>query len=170
MNVQIAQRQSLFFNDFQSQTYGSLDWEKMLDKLFAYVGSEPGLRYELIIGSDSMPAHSHTAEFVSAVVVHRHRSGGIYFWTKKSIGQIRTLRQRIFEEALLSLRLAEQLIEAFKARQLSDFNLTIHVDIGPNGETKQMMHEIVGMIRGNGFEAKIKPHAYAANKVADRYV
>ncbi|MBI4049585.1 MAG: ribonuclease H-like YkuK family protein [Candidatus Doudnabacteria bacterium] len=169
LKTKTKQETGLFFSDFKSQTYGSLNWDDMLSKLLAYIGAEPGLDYELIIGSDSMSGHSGIAEFVSAIVVHRKNKGGIYFWSKRSETQIHTLRQRIFEEALLSLRLAEQLIEALKSRDISDFGLTIHVDIGPNGETKQMMHEIVGMIRGNGFEVKTKPDSYGASSVADRH-
>ncbi|MBI2355647.1 MAG: ribonuclease H-like YkuK family protein [Candidatus Doudnabacteria bacterium] len=170
--TQVQQKQQardLFFNDFKSQTYGSLKWEEMLERLLQYIQAEPGLEYELIIGSDSMVANNHTAEFVSAIVVHRKSKGGIYFWSKRTQTQIHSLRQRIFEEALLSLRLAEQLIEALKVRQISDYSLTIHVDVGPNGETKQMLHEIVGMIRGNGFEVKTKPESYGASSVADRH-
>ncbi len=45
----------------------------------------------------------------------------------------------------------------------------IHADIGENGDTKDMVKEVVGLIRGNGFEPKIKPEAYVATAVADRY-
>jgi uncharacterized protein len=61
------------------------------------------------------------------------------------------------------------LIERLKLRNVSDFNLTIHVDVGPNGETKQMLQEIVGMIKGNGFSVKTKPDSYGASSVADRH-
>lgn len=160
---------TLLFNDFKSPTYGPLDFDAVLTKLLGYIGNEPGLEYELIIGTDSLGNGDATAEFVSAIVIHRKSRGGIYFWSKRHATQIHTLRQRIFEEALLSLRLAEQLIAELKNRELEDFKLTIHVDIGPNGETKKMMHEIVGMIRGNGFEVKTKPESYGASSVADRH-
>jgi predicted RNase H-related nuclease YkuK (DUF458 family) len=45
----------------------------------------------------------------------------------------------------------------------------IHADIGENGATKDMIREVTGLIRGNGFEPKIKPEAFAASTVADRY-
>lgn len=159
---------TVFFSNFTSPTHGALTWGGVLEKLLSYVQMEPGLQYELIIGTDSILSNT-TAEFVSAIVIHRKSKGGIYFWSKKTESKIHTLRQRIFEEALLSLRLAEQLIEALKQRNIEDFGLTIHVDVGPNGATKQMMHEIVGMIRGNGFEVKTKPDSYGASSVADRH-
>lgn len=159
----------LEFRDFRSPTHGALDFDGVLNKLLNYIGNEPGLEYELIIGTDSIPLHRTSAEFVSAIVVHRKSSGGIYFWNKRVEASMHTLRQRIYEEALLSLKLAEQLIQHLRQRNIADFNLTIHVDIGPNGETKQMLHEIVGMIKGNGFEVKTKPDSYGASSVADRH-
>jgi predicted RNase H-related nuclease YkuK (DUF458 family) len=127
------------------------------------------MEYELIIGTDSLLYNEHKAEFVSAIVVHRKRSGGIYFWSKRHETNMYSLRQRIFQEALLSLRLAEKLIEKLKSLNILDFNLSIHVDVGPNGETKKMVNEIVGMIKGSGFDVKTKPESYGASSVADRH-
>ena len=165
----ITREKELFFNEFKSPTHGALDFQKVLEKFLEYVGDEPGLEYELIIGTDSMPQANNSAEFVSAIVVHRKNSGGIYFWSKRHETSLHSLRQRIFQEALHSLKLAEQLIESLKQKNLQDFNLTIHVDVGPNGETKKMLNEIVGMIKGNGFAVKTKPESYGASSVADRH-
>ncbi|OGE81363.1 MAG: hypothetical protein A3E98_01430 [Candidatus Doudnabacteria bacterium RIFCSPHIGHO2_12_FULL_48_11] len=165
----LTQEKDLFFNDFKSPTYGSLSFDNAVSKLLSYMESEPSLGYELIIGTDSLASNHGNAEFVSAIVVHRRNRGGIYFWSKRIEANIYNLRQRIFQEALLSLRLAEQLINELKKRDLDEFSLTIHVDIGPNGESRQMLHEIVGMIRGNGFAVKTKPDSYGASSVADRH-
>ena len=43
------------------------------------------------------------------------------------------------------------------------------MDIGRNGPTKDMIKEVVGMIKGSGYMVRIKPEAYAASTVADRY-
>jgi predicted RNase H-related nuclease YkuK (DUF458 family) len=168
--------ENLFFNDFKSPTHGAMDFEKVLARLLQYIGSEPFVEYELIIGTDSMPT-GNSAEFVSAIVVHRKNRGGIYFWSKRHETSLHTLRDRIFQEALFSLKLAEQLIEKLKEKNAlggdsSDpqgWNLTIHVDVGPNGKTKDIMHEIVGMIKGNGFSVRTKPDSYGASSVADRH-
>ena len=45
----------------------------------------------------------------------------------------------------------------------------IHADVGENGQTKDMIKEVAGLIRGNGFEPKIKPESYVASVVADRF-
>ena len=156
------------FNEFRSPSHGVLDFDGVLDKLLGYMGVAPGLDYELIIGTDSMPSGTE-AEFVSAIVIHRKNRGGIYFWSKRHETSLHTLRDRIYQEALYSLKLAEQLIERLRERNVTDFNLTIHVDVGPNGETKQLINEVVGMIKGSGFEVRTKPDSYGASSVADRH-
>ena len=45
----------------------------------------------------------------------------------------------------------------------------IHADVGEKGQTQEMIKEVTGIIRGNGFEPKIKPESFAASNVADRY-
>jgi predicted RNase H-related nuclease YkuK (DUF458 family) len=42
--------------------------------------------------------------------------------------------------------------------------------VGENGDTKQMVQELVGMIRANNFEVRTKPNSYAASSVADRHI
>lgn len=139
------------------------------ERILGYFAAVPGAEYELIIGSDSVRGSNGYADFVSAVVIHRKRSGGIYFWTKKRTPGIHTLRQRIFQEALDSLGLAETIIRKLKDRRIDDYQLSIHVDVGPNGETKAMLHEIVGMVRGSGYEVRTKPDSFGASSVADRH-
>jgi predicted RNase H-related nuclease YkuK (DUF458 family) len=53
---------------------------------------------------------------------------------------------------------------------LPEFEFEIHADVGENGPTKQMIQEVVGMIRANNFTVRTKPESYAATNVADRHV
>ena len=50
------------------------------------------------------------------------------------------------------------------------YDIEIHVDIGNNGKTKNLISEIVGMVRSSGYTVKIKPDAFGASNVADRHV
>ena len=114
------------------------------------------------------------ADFVSAVTIHRVGKGGRYYWTKVHKENMPTIRQRIYEETMLSLNLAAILREKLekKLAELRPFNhedLEIHTDIGQQGETKEMIKEIVGVVRGSGFLVRIKPEAYGASVVADKY-
>ena len=88
------------------------------------------------------------------------------------------MKQRIWQEATLSLNLAQRLVDDFAKMGLFDIsngfgnglNLEIHVDIGPNGPTRELIADIVGMIRANGFKVAIKPSSWGASHVADRHV
>jgi len=45
----------------------------------------------------------------------------------------------------------------------------IHLDVGRSGETRELIREVVGMVAGSGFDAKIKPESYGASSVADKH-
>ena len=79
------------------------------------------------------------------------------------------LRQRMYEEATMSLEMAETVLALLHKDGITKYDVEIHVDIGAFGDTREMITEIVGMIRGSGYAVKIKPESYAASKVADRY-
>ncbi|MFZ5899548.1 MAG: ribonuclease H-like YkuK family protein, partial [Bacillota bacterium] len=52
---------------------------------------------------------------------------------------------------------------------LDEHQVEIHIDVGSHGDTKDLIREVVGMVTGSGFNAKIKPDAYGASSVADRH-
>ncbi|HSX18786.1 MAG TPA: ribonuclease H-like YkuK family protein, partial [Candidatus Saccharimonadales bacterium] len=120
--------------NFTSPTFGSLDWDSTLSKMVSYMGSDANASYEVIIGTDS-EAQNGTADYVSALIVHKKGNGGVYFWSRQKLEKIFSMRQRILQEALMSLQLAEKLVGDLAAMGLVDLNLEIHVDIGPNGPT-----------------------------------
>lgn len=156
-------------NIFNSATYGELTLAQMMSRIFAYVKEDSDYNYRIIIGSDSQPSHK-ASDFVTAVIVHRVGAGGIYFWQRKVL-ETYSLRDRIYKEALLSLDTAQKVTnELVQENMLESSSLEIHVDVGKNGETRELIAEVVGMIRGNGFDVKIKPEAYGAAIVADRHV
>lgn len=156
-------------NTFNSPTYGVLSLAEVRKKILDFMAKEPDLTYRLVIGTDSQNKNGSETDFVTAVVVHRVGRGGIYFWQRKIEKKTYVLRARIYQEASLSLVLAEDFLEVTKNDGISRFDVQIHVDIGEYGETREMINEVVGMIRGSGFAVQIKPESYAASKVADRY-
>jgi hypothetical protein len=127
-------------------------------------------QYKIIIGSDSQRLEDKSADFVTAIVVHRVGNGGRYFWRRYSLGKFHTLRDRIITEALNSIEVAKEVLITLKEFETPTFSFEIHVDVGENGPTKDVIQEVVGMIRANNFEVKTKPFSYAASKVADRHV
>lgn len=154
---------------FQSHTYGVCDLVKLRKHVLAYLGAEPERTYRLVIGSDSQAKNGSATDFVIAIIVHRVGAGGIYFWKRIVEEKQYVLRQRIYQEANYSLLAAEEFLALLKQDGITKYDVEIHVDIGKFGETREMITEIVGMIRGSGYRVKTKPDSYAASKVADRY-
>jgi uncharacterized protein len=154
-----------------STPYGiRLDIPGVVKEIGQFMKADTQYSYKVIIGSDSLALRDNMADFVTAVVVHRVGNGGRYFFRRLEKGKVHTLRERIINEVLLSLKAAEQILEELKRTGTTNFDFELHVDIGENGETKAMLQEVVGMVRAYNFEAKTKPESFVATKVADRHV
>lgn len=157
-------------DQFRSPTLGLMTLPDLVSRVVSFIEKENNSHFRIVIGTDSELTNNSTAHFVSAVVVHHVGHGGVYFWGQVTKNGIKDLRQRMYEEATYSLTLAQRLLDEFKLRDLPlDKLLEIHVDVGQNGDTKMMINEIVGMIRGSGFICKTKPDSFAASNVADRH-
>jgi predicted RNase H-related nuclease YkuK (DUF458 family) len=154
---------------FQSPTYGELALEDVRKRIVSFVAEAPEETYHLVVGTDSQPHNGHGVDFVTAIVVHRVGHGGIYFWKRVVNKKKYVLRQRMFEEATLSLIAAEDVLILLQKDGITKYDVEIHVDIGAYGKTREMIQDIVGMIRGSGYRVKIKPESYAASKIADKY-
>lgn len=155
--------------DFTSPSYGRMNWDEALAKMVWFMGVDTKASYEIIIGTDS-EAQNGSAHYVSALIVHKKGRGGIYFWNRQKVDKIFSMRQRIWQEALTSLQIAEKLVDDFAQMGLRDLDLEIHVDVGPNGPTRELISEIEGMIKANGFKVQTKPSSWGASHVADRHV
>ncbi len=152
---------------FTSPTKGQLSFDDMFEEILGFMREVPDADYKLIIGSDSQD-HDRVC-FVTALVVHRQGKGGRYFYRKQMDSHVNSLRQKIFYETSLSLNLASKVAEKLSQMGHPELNVEIHCDVGPNGETKDLIREIVGMVTGSGFDAKIKPDSFGASKVADKH-
>lgn len=146
---------------------------KMVNELVEFMNAEQDYFYRLVIGTDSKsgkPGKAQSVNFVTAVVIHRLGKGGRYFWQKNRVGNIATLRDKIYTETLLSIQLAERLVPQFTKRLNGQrYKLEIHIDVGDAGPTREMIKEVIGLVTGNGFTAKTKPESYAASTVADKH-
>lgn len=154
---------------FHSPTKGKIKLSDLTKEISEFVSS--GEKYKLIVGTDSSGTQNADADFVTAIIIHRVGYGGRYFWRRSNGGKVfHTLRDRIYNEVVLSLQTAQDILTQFKDTLKPDeMDFQIHIDVGKNGPTREMIKEVVGMVRGNGFKAKIKPHAYGASNIADRY-
>ncbi len=154
---------------YYSPTYGKVDLLKLKEIVSKFMKADKKAKYEIIVGTDSQKIENNKYDFVSALVVHRIGWGGIYFWKRIIQDKKISLKERIYQEATMSLQTSENFVELFRTNGISKYDVQIHVDIGHNGETRDLITEVVGMVRGSGYEIKIKPDSYGASKVADRY-
>lgn len=154
---------------YNSPTYGQLDRLSLKKRVSSYMVKDRQAKYRIVVGSDSQKMRRGKYDFVVALIIHRVGRGGIYFWRREIVAKKMGLKERMYSEAIMSLQLAEEIIDLFRENGLSKYNVEIHVDIGKNGETRDMISEIVGMVRGNGYQVKIKPDSFGA-RVADRHV
>jgi len=160
---------------FNSSLGVQLAVRDVIAEIVRFMTEAPERHYKITVGTDSLRLADQTADFVTAIVVHRVGNGGRYFWRRVKLGKFHTLRDRIIREVLISLDfgkavLAElQRVEA-EGGKLPEWDFEIHADVGEHGPTKALIQEVVGMIRGMNFEPITKPGSYAASTVADRYV
>lgn len=160
---------------FYNPTKGNLTLPKVIGEILNYIIEKPHKFYDVVVGCDS--SSGQEPNFPVAVVVLRVGEGGRFFLKKINYKNKKfyNFRQRVLEEILLSCELAlflkEKLEkEILKLKDLPNYQFRyIHADVGENGATKDMIKEVIGLIRGNGFEPKIKPAAFAASNVAGRY-
>jgi len=156
---------------FNSSLGLNLSPEQVGREIVRFMKESSDHEYKITLGTDSEKDADNTADFVTAIVVHRVGNGGRYFWRRiTGPTKYHSLRQRITQEVLMSLEIAKMFLETMKHVDAPKFDFEIHVDVGENGATKTLIQELVGMIRANNFEVRTKPDSYAASKVADRHV
>ena len=163
---------------FYNPTRGNLTIERVMEEMINYMKEKPEKFYDIIVGCDS--SSGEDPHFPVAIVILRVGEGGRFFLKKISYppslrGKFSNWKMRVLEEVLLSCQLALFLRENFAQKiqkETISFNYQlryIHADIGEQGQTRDMIREVIGLIRGNGFEPKIKPESYVASTVAERY-
>ena len=156
---------SKFFNILGAE----LGLDEVVRAISDFVKLKPQRKYKIIVGTDS--AARSDVQFVTAVTIWRVGNGGIHFWTRSEKTHCHDLRERIYKETMHSITLAEELRGQLKEKLGDEFfwDDQIHIDVGENGPTREFIDTVVGMVRGYGFDAVIKPYSFGASIVADRH-
>jgi uncharacterized protein len=147
---------------------GSIGLKDMVKEIRKYLEEDPSARYKVVIGTDSQTSRSETL-FVTAIIIHRVGKGALFYYSKKCSRPLMDLRYRIYKETEYSLTCMERLKEKGFLGISMDLPVEIHLDVGRKGETRKLIQEVVGWVTSVGYTAKIKPDAYAASAVADRF-
>jgi len=176
----------LFCFMFVSPSKGKLELDEVIAEIVAYIAHENRRGYCLMVGTDSQvntPLNprgqankASSVDFVSAIVAHRIGRGGRYFWRRAhhEYRQPLGLKARMFTEANLSIELAIEMLAMLQQALASasfefEPRVEVHIDVGQNGPTREVIKELVGLVKSSGFEARIKPESYVASTVADKY-
>ena len=147
--------------------------EEVVAQIIEFSKAAPQYKYEVVVGTDSEAVNDRKSDLVTAIVVRRVGNGGRYFWRRFSGGPFHTLRNRIIEEVMTPLRAAQAVLKAMSEALTGTamiFHFEVHADIGEEGQTKEMIQEVTGMIRAHNLDFCVKPNSYAASSVADKHV
>ena len=155
---------------FNGSNGAKLTIPEVVSEIITFMRAEPTRSYKVTIGTDSEIFNKTSADFVTAIVVHRIGNGGRYFWQRDELHKLYTIRDRIMQEVIVSIETAKTVLSYLRQFDAPQFDLEVHVDVGTNGTSSKMIQEVVGMVRANNLEARTKPEAYAASSVADRYI
>lgn len=162
---------------FFSPSKGDLSFGQVITEIFNYMQEFQDDTYEVVVGCDS--PSTDKPFFPIAIVVLRTGFGGRFFLRKMHYPDSflkkfanKNWKNRILQEVYLSCELALTLKETLEKENKLGLKYIfeyIHADVGEVGKTKEMVKEVVGLIKSTGFEPKIKPQSFAATVVADRY-
>ncbi len=152
---------------FNSPTKGRMTFDQVFKDIVEYIHDDSKIKYKLIVGTDSQLREDVC--YVTAILILREGKGGRFYYSKEREKTKLSLKQRIFYETSKSLIVAAKVAEKLTVNGLAELDIEIHLDVGEQGQTKEIIKEVVGMVVGSGFDARIKPDSYGASKVADKY-
>ncbi|HHV98295.1 MAG TPA: hypothetical protein GXX36_01775 [Clostridiaceae bacterium] len=162
---------------FRNLRNDRMNFEQLYEEIIKFIKVDTNSSYRISVGTDSQVAEKTV--FVSCIHVHRVGKGATGFLHKCEIQRpVRNLREKIYLETCASLQLAylfdEEKIENIrnlvnKGGASRGVTFEFHIDVGTKGETKSLINEMVGMVKGLDFIPKIKPDSYCASCFADRY-
>ena len=133
--------------------------------IHAFIREASALGQAVHIGTDSLQTGRFT-QFCTVVAVLTPGKGGRAAYSREVVPRIKSLRERLLKETWKSVDLAMQITGIVPG------DLTVHIDANPveTHASSAYVQELVGLVVGQGFEAWIKPQAWAASHCADHIV
>ncbi len=109
------------------------------------------------------------AKYTTVVIIHMDScKGGKIFYEDRVEPDYKNIMVRMMNEAMFASEVA-LLIAPFRGKR----HMEVHLDINGSPEHKSnvAVKQALGYVRGvTGFDAKIKPYAFAASRAADQCV
>jgi predicted RNase H-related nuclease YkuK (DUF458 family) len=129
---------------------------------------DSNFEYEVFVGTDSQ-VHRKIRKVIYAtcIILYKKGKGGRVFVAREKERYAESLRQRLMNETWRSLETAFELQKILP----KNVEIIIHVDVNKNKKWKsaRYLEELVGMVVGQGFKVVVKPDAWAAQHVADKF-
>ncbi|HWQ72335.1 MAG TPA: ribonuclease H-like YkuK family protein [Desulfitobacteriaceae bacterium] len=154
-----------------SLTYGEITFTEMVSIIKTYTAQDENADYTIAVGTDSQNHSYNYTKVPVSVGIHKVKNkvgrGGIYFYEIQRTKKICNIRQKIFYETYLSIEFAIKLRNLFEEIAIP-YEVEVHVDVGYNGPTSDLVAEVKGWVRSCGFHCVIKPNSYMASSVANR--
>ena len=119
------------------------------------------------IGTDSQQA-SGVTKFTTAIVSYEPGHGGTYAFIRYKSRRIEALRERLLAETWKSVELAMLVTQHIP----SDTKIVVHLDVNESIRFKSGKYagDLIALVTAQGFNAEIKPNAFAASTLADAMV
>lgn len=150
---------------FNSLTYGKLEYDEVINKI-TEIATKEGC--SLIIGGDSFATKKEIC-YVQVIIVHKQYGGAFFFYHKDYDNGKIHMKTRLINEALKTVILADKLRTSLSPLFPAGLIKEVHLDFGYNGASREIINQAIGMVKAYDFIPIIKPNAYGASTVADRF-
>ena len=148
---------------------------EIIQRIAEYILKEPKAQYEITVGTDSQ--NHKSTKMVEVIAIHRTGQGGLFFYSAEYIRKISNLKQKINEETLRSLNVADGILDGLEEILFDhelflddiDLSFQIHCDIGKGGKPSMLIQEITSWVQSYGYLCCIKPYSYAASGIANKF-
>ena len=147
------------FKNFQGESVSLQDIISLADK---------DCEYQIFLGTDSqLHKNIRSVIYATCIILYKKGKGGAIFTKKKKTLISATLKERLMKEVWLSLEIAFELSTLLT----KNIELIIHIDVNKSTKYKSghYINELVSLVAGQGFKVIVKPDAWAAQSVADRF-
>jgi len=146
-----------------SPSLGRMTLDEVVLDIKQYI-AESTVPVEIVVGSDSQ--NSDETKFVTVLAMYRQGQGGRFFYHIEKHKLVTNLRLKIYQETQMTLKFADALSKVMIDNDILH-NIIVHIDIGTEGKTKELINEIKGWVISEGYEVFIKPQCYAACAIAN---
>lgn len=139
--------------------------ENVIENIYNFIFQDLDAEYKLAIGTDSqVKKKQKLTRFVTGLIIHRKGKGAWGCRTKHEIPRrVTSLKEKISTEVSYSQELCFYLMEHFR-----DI-LEVHIDIGEDGATSELIDEMTGRIKAMGIKVEIKPFSFVASGYCNRF-